>query len=70
MTIESPQEEVGSDGKRESVIEITNIEGQLIKTFTTIGNKTNINVATLPDGVYIVEMKTEKGFAVGKFIKE
>jgi hypothetical protein len=61
ITIESPQD---------AVIEITNIQGQLVKTFTTTGNKTNIDVSALPSGVYVVEVKTAKGVAVSKFIKE
>lgn len=61
ITIESPQP---------AVIEILNIQGQLIKTLATTGNKTNIDVSALPSGVYVVEVKTEKGVEVKKFIKE
>jgi len=51
-------------------IEITNIEGQLIKTLITSSNKTDVDVSTLPSGVYFVKVKTEKGMMVEKFIKE
>jgi len=61
ITIESPQQ---------AVIEISNIQGQLIKTYTSSENKTNVNVSLLPSGVYVVKVKTEKGIAVMKFIKE
>ena len=61
LTIESPQS---------AVIEITNIQGQLINTLATSGNKTNLNVSSFPGGVYVVEVKTEKGIAVKKFVKE
>jgi len=61
MTIECSQS---------AVIEITNIQGQLIKILTTTGSKTNIDVSSFPSGVYIVEMKTEKGIEVKKFLKE
>ncbi len=61
LTIESLQS---------AVIEITNIQGQLVKTITATGNKTNIDVSALPCGVYIVQAKMEKGVAVSKFIKE
>ncbi len=61
LTIETPQA---------AVIEITNIQGQLIKTLTTTGNKTNIDVSALPGGVYILQAKTEKGVVVNKFIKD
>ncbi|MGD0709589.1 MAG: T9SS type A sorting domain-containing protein [Bacteroidales bacterium] len=75
LTIEIQQAAVGS--KQNAVIEITNIQGQLIKTLppcgeagATTSNKTNIDVSALPSGVYIVEVKTEKGVEVKKFIKE
>jgi photosystem II stability/assembly factor-like uncharacterized protein len=61
LTIESPQK---------AVIEITNIQGQLIKTIVASSCKTNVDVSALPSGVYVVEVKTEKGIAVKKFIKE
>jgi hypothetical protein len=63
-----------------STIEISNIEGQLIKTLATNGTKTNIDhvgwlsyvvdVSALPCGVYVLQVKTEKGVAVKKFVKE
>ena len=68
LTIETSQK---------SYIEILSIEGQLIQTLppcreagATTGNKTNINVSVFPSGVYIVEVKTEKGIEVRKFVKE
>ena len=61
ITIESPQL---------AVIEILNIQGQLIKSLSTTGNKINIDVSAFPSGVYIVEVRTEKGVEVKKFIKE
>jgi hypothetical protein len=60
LTIESPQS---------AIIEITNIQGQLIKTFT-ISGKTNIDISSLPSGVYIIEAKTDKEMTVKKFVKE
>jgi hypothetical protein len=61
LTIETPQK---------AVIEITNIQGQLVKTIKATGNKTNIDVSALPGGVYIVQAKTVNGVSVSKFIKE
>jgi len=71
LTIETPLQ---------SVIEISNIQGQIIKTLTASGTKSNIDhvgwssyvvdVSTFPSGVFIVEVKTEKGVAVKKFVKE
>ena len=61
LTIETP---------RNSLLEISNIESQLIKTFAVSSIKTNIDISALPCGVYIVKVKTEKGVVVKKFVKE
>ncbi|MGD0710661.1 MAG: choice-of-anchor tandem repeat GloVer-containing protein [Bacteroidales bacterium] len=61
LIIESPQK---------AVIEITNIQGQLIKVIPTNAIKTNINVSSFPSGVYIVQVKSDKVYKVGKFVKE
>ena len=61
LTIEAPQK---------SEIKILNIEGQLIKTIANSGIKTNVDISTMPYGVYVVEVRTEKGVGVKKFIKE
>ncbi|MFH1003906.1 MAG: T9SS type A sorting domain-containing protein [Bacteroidota bacterium] len=61
LTIESPQQ---------AVMEISSIQGQLIKTLATNGNKTSIDISALPNGMYFIKMKTEKGIAVKKFVKE
>ena len=53
-----------------SAIEILNIEGQLIKAIAARDNKISIDVSALPCGVYFVKIKTEKGVAVKKFVKE
>ncbi len=64
----------------EGIITISTIQGQLIKTTATSGSKTNVDpvgyssyvvdVSALPSGVYLVEVRTETGVAVKKFIKE
>jgi aminopeptidase N len=61
LIIEAPQQ---------AIIEITNIQGQLLQTYTATSNKTNIDVSAFPGGVYIVEVKTGKGIEVRKFVKE
>jgi len=61
LTIEAPQK---------TIIEIRNIQGQIIKTVNTTEKQTSIDIANLSDGVYIIKVKTEKGTAVKKFIKE
>jgi len=61
LTIETPAH---------STIQILTIQGQLIKAMTVSNSKTEIDVSTMPAGVYIVEVKTEKGVGVGRFVKE
>jgi hypothetical protein len=61
ITIESP---------KEAVIEILNIKGQIMKTLAASSNKISVNVSAFPSGVYFVEVKTEKGVAVRRFVKE
>ena len=61
ITIEVPQQ---------ATIEITNIQGKLIKTLAAKSNKTNIDVSAFSSGVYFVKVKTEKGIMVKKFVKE
>jgi hypothetical protein len=71
LTIETPTH---------STIQILNIQGQLIKSLAASGAKTNVdhvgwsswvgNVWSIPAGVYIVQVRTDKGVAVGKFVKE
>jgi len=66
ITIESQQQEL----QIAINIEIYNIHGQPIKFLTTFCDKTSIDISSFPCGVYIVEVKTEKGVTVKKFIKE
>lgn len=53
-----------------AVIKITNIQGQLIKTLSSSDNITYVDVSAFPGGMYFVEVKTENGVEVEKFLKE
>jgi hypothetical protein len=55
--------------QQQATIEILSIEGQLIKSISSSDNKTNIDVSALPKGMYVVEVKTENGVKMKKFIK-
>jgi hypothetical protein len=46
------------------------MQGQLVSVFSATGNLSNIDVSYLPSGVYVVEVKTENGVGVRKFVKE
>jgi len=61
LTIETPQQ---------TTIEISNIQGQIIKTLETKENKTNVDVSGFARGVYIINVETDKGVWRGKFVKE
>lgn len=53
-----------------ATIEILNIEGQIIKTIYNNGKETTIDLRNLSSGVYILKIKTDKGIAIQKFIKQ
>ncbi len=50
-------------------VEITNIQGQLIKKLINYENKTTIDISSFPSGIYVFKVKTAKGIMVTKFIK-
>jgi 3',5'-cyclic AMP phosphodiesterase CpdA len=54
---------------QKAMVEILSIEGQLINTFQNAGTKTNIDLLSLPGGVYIIKAKTSQGITIRKFIK-
>jgi hypothetical protein len=45
------------------------LQGQLIKTIATSDKKTSVDVSAFPCGMYVVKVKTGKGMAVKKFVK-
>jgi hypothetical protein len=53
-----------------STIEISDVQGQLVTTFPANKGKMLLDVSAFSEGVYIVEVKTGKGLAVKRFIKE
>ena len=54
----------------QTILEITNEQGQLIKSFTTNGNSTNLDVSAFPAGIYFISSKTNNGIKTKKFVKE
>jgi len=55
---------------QKSVIDILNISGQIIKSIYSNSNETKVDLTDISSGVYIVRVKTDKGFEIKKFIKE
>jgi hypothetical protein len=61
---------INIETQQKSEIEILNIAGQLIKSITANENTTSMDISDFAKGMYFVKVKTEKGIAVKKFIKE
>ena len=55
---------------KDAMISIYNIQGQLLIQQPMSQAKTNIDIAGLARGMYFVEVNTENGVAVKKFLKE
>ena len=58
------------ENKQQAIIEISSIEGQILKRFKINYNKTDLDISDLTKGVYIIRAQTEKGVTTKKFIKE
>jgi hypothetical protein len=65
ITIES-----ASLNYKDEIISIYNIQGQLVKTFTAISNKTIVDISGFQSGLYFVKVKTDVSTEVRKFMKE
>jgi len=61
ITIESPLP---------AIIEISNNQGQFIKTLAIDGSKTAVDISGFASGMYFIKVKMEQGVAVKKFIKD
>jgi len=55
---------------KNTFVEIMSIEGQHLQSLILQSQKTAIDVNNLPCGVYFLEIKNDKGFAIKKFIKQ
>ena len=59
-----------SDFIKDETISVYDIQGQLLLQRTILQAKIDIDISAFPSGVYVVEVRTEKGVSVKKFIKE
>jgi hypothetical protein len=55
---------------QEATIVISNMEGQVIKSFKIKDNSINIDISGFSSGVYIIQAMTEKELMTRKFVKE
>jgi PKD repeat protein len=53
-----------------SLIEITNLQGQVIKLIQNVNKTVTIDVSNLSNGLYLIKATSEKGISVRKFVKE
>jgi 3',5'-cyclic AMP phosphodiesterase CpdA len=58
------------DCSQKATIEISNIQGQIMKTINSADKKTTIDLYNLSTGIYIIKVKTDNEIAVKKFIKQ
>lgn len=61
---------VSLDGGNNAVAEIYTTTGRLVNTATLNGNTNNINIASLPAGMYYIRIGNDSGYGVAKFIKQ
>jgi hypothetical protein len=54
----------------QSQLSIMNINGQVLITRQITGPKTQIDISSLPGGVYFIRLTNERTVDVGKFIKQ
>ena len=55
---------------KNAIIEITNEQGQLLKSIITNNSSTNVDVSEYNSGVYFIYMKTKNETKTKKFVKE
>lgn len=54
---------------RNSVIEISNLEGRQVLKKNILTSHTNLNIGYFPDGMYIIRITTGSSVKTGKFVK-
>ncbi|MFA5781571.1 MAG: T9SS type A sorting domain-containing protein, partial [Bacteroidales bacterium] len=68
LTIEIPC--LAGRQAQKSEIKILNIEGQVLKSMNTEEVHATLDISGFARGMYFIKVKTEKGVAVKKFVKE
>ena len=61
---------VTSETPTEGLLSISNLRGQQLITRQLIQPKTQLDISSLPSGVYFVRLTSEKTVSTGKFIKQ
>jgi hypothetical protein len=59
-----------SEAVKENTLSIVNIEGQQLSTRKITEPKTQLDISSLPSGVYFMRLTSDRAVEVGKFVKE
>jgi ligand-binding sensor domain-containing protein len=59
-----------SDGLRNSMVDIFDIQGKKIRTYSINNNRQLLDVSSFPSGIYLVKIQSDKNSTVKKFIKQ
>jgi len=63
-------ENISLNSNQDEMISIYNMQGQLVLQQPVQQQKTEINISEFRSGMYFVNVKTEKGMVIKKFVKE
>ena len=63
-------ERLSIDIEEKATVEILNMQGQIIETLTLIDKTNTVDISGLSRGIYSLRIKTDKGIAVRKLIKQ
>jgi hypothetical protein len=55
---------------RNATVEIWNVKGQVVVSQNTAGEKSNIAIGNLSDGIYFIKVTTREGFTMSKLLKQ
>ncbi len=58
------------EGKNIQAVEVTNVNGQIIKQLSIENEQLSIDLSEQAKGIYIIKVTTDKGIAVGKVVKK
>jgi predicted phage tail protein len=57
-------------GEKLGQVELLNVQGQIIKTFSITDENATIDISELLNGIYLLKIQTKNGYTVKKIIKQ